>query len=86
MPDKRVAVEGNLSSLKKFLSEQGFEVVNLDPVSESGLELKNCDAIVISGVDANFLGHQDIMTKAPVIDATGLTETEILSQIKNRLT
>lgn len=85
MPNKRVAVEGNLNSLKKYLSEQGFEVVNLDPLSESGLELKNCDAIVITGVDANFLGHEDIMTKAPVINASGLTETEIFNQIKNKL-
>lgn len=85
MGNKRVAVEGNLSSLKKYLSEQGFEVVNLDPISYSGLELKNCDAIVISGMDTNLLGHEDITTKAPVIEASGRTEAEILDQIKNRL-
>ncbi|MDA8211307.1 MAG: YkuS family protein [Clostridia bacterium] len=82
---KRVAVEGNLSSLKKYLSEKGFEVVNLDPLSKSGLELKNCDAVVISGMDTNLLGHEDIMTKAPVIDASGRSEAEILTQLQNRL-
>ncbi|MHB9010395.1 MAG: YkuS family protein [Carboxydocellales bacterium] len=85
MAHKRIAVDGNLTPLKRILSEQGYEVVNLDPLSETGLELKNSDAIVISGGDRNFLGREDIVTKAPVIDASGLTDEEILQQIRNRL-
>lgn len=82
---RRVAVEGSLQNVKDVLAANGYEVVQLDPVSPGGPELRNCDAIVITGMDRNFAGYQDIQTKAEVIDATGMSAPEILAQIRQRL-
>lgn len=80
----RVAVEMNLTDLREYLDNQGYEVVQLDPLSLSGVELHNCEAVVISGMDRNMLGMQDIHTEAPVIDATGMSPEEVYKQLQNR--
>ncbi|KKM10642.1 hypothetical protein SY88_13415 [Clostridiales bacterium PH28_bin88] len=81
----RVAVEGALNDVKEILKANGYEVVNLDPLSNSGAELRNCDAIVITGMDRNYAGRQDILTKGSVIDATGMSASEVLDQVNHRL-
>ena len=81
----RIAVEMNLISLREYLDQQGYEVVQLDPLSTSGVELHNCEAVVISGMDKNMLGMQDVHTGAPVIDATGKSPEQILNQLKSSL-
>ncbi|MDA8234711.1 MAG: YkuS family protein [Clostridia bacterium] len=85
MAKKRVAVETGLSDVREMLNQKGYEVVNLDPISASGTEFINCQAFVITGMDKNMGGFQDIHTKAPVIDASGLTPQDILNQIQNRI-
>ncbi|MEW6662525.1 MAG: YkuS family protein [Bacillota bacterium] len=82
---QRIAVEGALNDVKDILKANGYEVVNLDPLSRSQAELRNCDAIVLTGMDRNFAGHQDVQTNAVVIDASGMTADEILNQVQNRL-
>lgn len=79
----RIAVEMNLTGLREYLDQQGYEVVQLDPLSTSGVELQNCKAVVISGMDKNMLGMQDIGTGSPVIDASGKSPEQILNQLKS---
>ena len=83
--EKRIAVSESLDYIGKFLSEKGYEIVSLDPLSETGAELQNCEAIVISGADRNLIGMEDIQTKSPVIDVDGKTPQEVLDQIKARI-
>lgn len=84
MNTKRVAVSKGLDYMGKFLSEQGYEVVSLDPLSENGAELRNCEAIVIAGTDTNLMGMADIQTKSPVIEVEGKTPQQVLDQIRRR--
>lgn len=81
---QRIAVEQSLNRFAQVLQDNGYEVVQLDPLSESGAELINCAAVVVSGMDRNMLGRQDIQTAAPVIDATGLTSDQLLEEVRRR--
>jgi hypothetical protein len=36
-------------------------------------------------MDSNVMGMQDVSTKAPVIEASGLTADEVCSQVESRL-
>ena len=83
MKKGRVAVEMNLTQVREYLDSQGYEVVQLDPLSLSEVELHNCEAVVISGMDKNMLGMQDTFTGSPVIDATGKSPQQVMSQLQN---
>lgn len=76
----RIAVEGNLSNVRKALQNNGFDVVTMD----SSKDLANCDCCVISGVDQNMMGIEDTFTKVPVINAEGMNEQEIVEQVRSR--
>jgi hypothetical protein len=82
---KRIAVEETLTAVSDLLAENGYEVVNLDPISNSGAELESCKAIVITGQDSNVFGKEDVVTKSIVIQAEGKTPNEILAQIESRI-
>lgn len=79
-----MAVEQSLDNFAQLLRDNGYEVIQLDPLNESGAELANCAAVVISGMDRNMLGRQDIQTAAPVIDATGMTAEQLLQEVRRR--
>lgn len=79
---KRVAVEQTLRNVGQFLSEKGYEIASLDPLSESQAELHNVSAVIISGQDENMLGMEDRQTKAPVIDARGMTAENVYQQLQ----
>lgn len=85
MTKKRVAIEGPLGNVGVFLSEKGYEVVNLDPHTQTGIELKNCDAIIISGMDRNMMGDTTVKTESPVIEASGLSPEQVYQEVKNRI-
>ncbi|MGE5654055.1 MAG: YkuS family protein [Bacillota bacterium] len=72
---KRIAVEPALSQVKSLLKEQGYEIMDMD-------QFQNADCVVINGGDDNLMGIQDALTKAPVIDANGMTAQQVLDQIK----
>ncbi len=79
---KIVAVEEELSnSIKDALEKEGYFVVRAGPAGAG----ENVDATIVSGMDNNMMGMQDIMNKAPVIDASGKTTEEILSDLKKRI-
>lgn len=73
----RIAVEDSLQQLKDFLQNKGYDVTDLNQTANQ------VDAIVISGQDKNVMGMQDVTTKAPVIDASGLTAEEVYQQLSN---
>ncbi|SNX55107.1 YkuS family protein [Thermoanaerobacterium sp. RBIITD] len=83
---KKIAVERQLSSVKRYLTDKGYDVVNLEQNSElSGIDIKDYDAIVITGQHRDMLGYENTITKSPVIDAAGLTPEDVESQIKRSI-
>ena len=73
---KKVAVEDNLSTIKQALEKSGYTVVS--PTSKDGVM-----ACVVMGMDNNLMDIQNIVTKAPVIDATGMTPEQVISRIES---
>lgn len=80
---KKIGVEPDLTPIKDFLKEKGYDVVNINNGVSSDISISNFDAIVVSGLSNNFLGMEDTFTKGKVIDASGLTPSEVESQIRN---
>lgn len=80
---KRIAVESQLSNVKRYLTDKGYDVVNLEQNKDlSKINIRDYDAIVITGQHKDMLGYEDTITKTPVIDATGMTPEDIETQIK----
>ncbi|MGI1691092.1 YkuS family protein [Thermoanaerobacter uzonensis] len=79
---KRIAVESQLSNIKEYLKQKGYEVVELKEILSEKNNLNAYDAIVITGQSRNMLGIDDISTKVPVIDATGMTPFDVEESIK----
>lgn len=79
---KKIAVEDSLTNVSDYLRSQGCDVCKL--TQEKNLD--TCDAVVVSGQDENFMGIQDTLTKAFVVDAAGKTAEEVYNQIKNNPT
>lgn len=79
---KRIAVESQLSNIKEYLKQKGYEVVELKETLSEKSNLNVYDAIVITGQSRNVLGIDDILAKVPVIDATGMTPFDVEESIK----
>lgn len=72
---KNVAVEEGLTGLSQFLQDAGYKVVDVATAD-------NVVAVVLTGMDNNLMGMHDIQVNAPVIDASGQTNQQILNRIK----
>ncbi|MCX7711365.1 MAG: YkuS family protein [Clostridia bacterium] len=81
----RIAVEPNLTPVREYLSQKGFEVESINFDKESSKIKGDFDAFVVTGLDTNSLGYNDTTTKAPVINASGLTAEEVYQELQNRL-
>ncbi|MBA4495139.1 YkuS family protein [Paenactinomyces guangxiensis] len=77
----RIAVEPNLSPIREFLSQQGYQVEPLDASNIQNAQ-NNYSAIVISGMDVNLMGMQDIVQNCPVINAHGLTPEQVHERLQ----
>lgn len=75
-----VAIEKGLSPVKELLEQSGYRVVGLEDVA-----LQSVDAIVVRGSDDNMTGRQDSKSRAPVIEATGLTPEEVRAELDRRV-
>ncbi|SMC75333.1 YkuS family protein [Sporomusa malonica] len=73
---KKVAVEDNLSTIKQALEKRGYTVVS--PKSTESVM-----ACVVMGMDNNLMDIQNTITKAPVIDAAGMTPEQVVSRIES---
>jgi len=77
--ERVIAVEDNLTPVRDFLAAQGCRIIAVERVKDTRV-----DAVVISGADQNLMGMEDIDTKAPVIDARGLSPQDVWSEIQQR--
>lgn len=73
---KKVAVESNLTDITRELENRGYTVVS----PKSGDDFI---AAVVMGMDSNLMSIQNTSTKAPVINASGLTPQEVISRIES---
>lgn len=76
----RIGIEPNLTNVKDYLEDQGYECVTLD--ASNGENLNIFDAIVITGQDENVMGYDDTNTDAVIIEAVGMTPEEIYDEIQ----
>lgn len=80
----KIAIEPALSNVKDYLSGIGYKVETIDVNKEAG-SLRGYDAIVVTGLSTNLLGMSNTRSKAPVINADGLTPEEVASKIERGL-
>lgn len=73
---KKVAVESNLTDIARELENKGYTVVS----PKSGDDII---AAVVMGMDSNLMNIQNTSTKAPVINASGLSTQEVISRIES---
>lgn len=83
----KIGVEKGLSNIANYLNSQGFsvEILSDDTVINTS-KYNNLDVIVTSGLNSNMLGIHDTSTKIPVINADGMTQEEVKSEIQQRIT
>jgi hypothetical protein len=75
-----IAVEEGLTDVRQALQDAGFRVTGMDPG-----EIWQAGAVVVSGLDVNMMGQQDIVTRAPVINAASRSAEEIVAEVRRRL-
>ncbi len=75
---KRVALDDELSYL-----EGQFKKYSIYPVPINSYA--DVSAVVISGKDENMMNMQDTSTEVPIIDARGMTDEEVITEVKQRL-
>ncbi|MCM0646889.1 YkuS family protein [Clostridium swellfunianum] len=79
---KNIGIQKELSTIRDYLKENGYNVFEVDTTNiTSNTTLKSFDALVVNGANDNFMGIDNTETKAPVINADGLTPEEIKGQI-----
>ena len=83
--NKTIAVEHNLTPVMEYLTEKGYKVEGIDFGREYGKNIDKYDAVVVTGMNKDFLGVQDVVSKIPVIDANGLTAEQVFSEINARV-
>jgi hypothetical protein len=80
-----IAVESELTPVKEFLSSKGYQVESV----HFGEIIKNkthkYDAFVVTGMEENFLGINDTITKAIVLDASGMSPEQVYQELQLRL-
>lgn len=77
----KIGVEQSLTNVQQALREKGYDVVELKQESDA----HNVDCCVVTGLDSNMMGMQDTVTKAPVIDANGMSADEVCREVESRL-
>lgn len=79
---KRIGVEKGLTNVADFLTKEGYSVEMLSESMESNASgMNGLDAVVTAGYNTNMMGFADTETKAPVINAEGLSPQEIKNMI-----
>ncbi len=83
--NRKIAVERSLTPVMEYLSEKGYKVEGIDINSEYSKNIEQYDAIVVTGMNKDFLGIQDVVSKIPVIDARGLNAEQVYDRISNSI-
>ena len=74
----RVAIEDNLSQVRRAVEARGWQAVPLEHFDEASV-----DAIVCTGQERNMLGDETVRIGLPVIEADGLTAEEVLRRLES---
>lgn len=74
-----IAVDDKIAGVRQALEDSGYQVQELS----QGWD--RATVIVVSGMDNNFLGRQDIVTRAPVINAGGREIDEVIADVNRVL-
>lgn len=82
---QKIAVEQSLTPVREYLADKGFNVDSIDFGQEFTHQMDKYDALVVTGFNRNFLGVNDINTKAPVIDAKGMSPEQVYHELRLRL-
>ncbi|NLW02083.1 MAG: YkuS family protein [Clostridiaceae bacterium] len=82
---RKIAVQEGLDRVSEYLAERGYQVEKIGFDSTTQVRDKDYDAVVLSGMNSNFLGIHETVTRAPIIIATGMTEEMIYHQLEKRL-
>ncbi len=75
-----VAVQAPLEPFEQALTDAGFIVV---PLTQNSWH--DAQAVVVHGMDDHFLGMAEPNTRAPVINADGLTPDEVVGMVRRQL-
>lgn len=81
----RILIENGLAPVRDLLRREGYDVGQLGEDERGSEGIASVDAFVISGVDVNFMGRSDIISKVPVISANGRTPEEVLARLRERI-
>ncbi len=79
--NRRIAVENDLTPYSSYLRREGYTVENMSVEDMLQKKMPDYDAYVVTGLSENYLGFHDTVTKAPVINADGLTPEEVSRMI-----
>ena len=79
---RKIAVEQNLTHYSDYLTSQGFAVHEMSVEDMTAKKMRGYDAFVVSGMNENFLGYEDTLTDAPIINAKGLSPKDVAGMIK----
>lgn len=83
---KNIGIQKELSTVRDYLKSKGYNVFEVDTTNiTSDITLQSFDAVVVSGVGDNLMGIDTTSTKIPVINADGLTPTDIQDQLDQAL-
>lgn len=82
--NKTIAIEQNLTPVMEYLLKKGYKVETVDFGTEYTKNIDKYDALIITGMNKNFLGVEDTVSKIPVINADGLTKEEVYDQLTGK--
>lgn len=75
---KNIAIDKDLSSIKNYLTNEGYTVQVIDNNQKHDANyLNNFDALVVSGTTSNVMGVETTSTKIPIIKANGMTSEDV---------
>lgn len=82
---KKVGIEKGLGNIADYLTSEGYSIEVLSESIDNNIpKLRGLDAIVTAGYNTDMLGISDTETKAPVVNAKGLTPEEVKSRIEQQ--
>ncbi len=80
MADALVALDRDLSRFGEALRAAGFRVVEADDASAA-----SADVVVLDGLDDHVMGVATIQFPAPIVDASGLTASQVVAAVRQHL-
>lgn len=83
---KKIGIEKGLTNVADYLTSEGYSIEILSESIDNNIpKLSSFDAIVTAGYNTDMLGISDTETKAPVVNAKGLTPQEVKDRLEQQL-